>query len=106
MFERINARNEKRTRMAALIMACIIVLFIFASVFFIAHEADHDCTGEDCPVCALIMQCENNLKQIGSGEAAVVTAVATALIFLTLQMHVTASAIISTPILLKTRLNY
>ena len=36
---------------------------------FIAIEADHDCTGEDCPICACIAQCENTLHQIGDGAA-------------------------------------
>ncbi|MFQ9680966.1 MAG: hypothetical protein ACLRZH_13595 [Ruthenibacterium lactatiformans] len=36
---------------------------------FIAKEAHHDCTGEDCPVCACIHQAEQTLKQIGTGSS-------------------------------------
>ena len=50
----------------------VIVLF---SASFIAAEADHDCSGDDCPICACIQQCENTLRQIGScavGQSAVI----------------------------------
>lgn len=48
------------------LMMLFIVLF---SSFFIAAEADHDCCGEDCPICACIYQCENTLHGIGDVPA-------------------------------------
>ena len=32
-------------------------------------EENHNCTGEDCPVCACIHQAEQNLKNLGTGFA-------------------------------------
>lgn len=37
--------------------------------FYIAKEENHNCTGEDCPVCACIHQAEQNLKNLGTGLA-------------------------------------
>lgn len=56
------------------ITACIIGMMMFFvvlfSVFYIAHEANHDCTGEDCPICACVAKCEKALQRIGAGAAA------------------------------------
>ena len=46
------------------IMLLVVVLF---STFYIAHEAAHECTGDDCPICVCIAQCENILRQVGGG---------------------------------------
>ncbi len=63
----INLQSKRLTTSIMTLMMLIIVLF---SVFFIAAEADHDCCGDDCPICACIHLCENTLEQIGSGAAA------------------------------------
>ncbi len=55
----------KYNRIAAGIMALLMLFIMLFSVFYIAAESDHDCTGEDCPICACIGQCENTLHQIG-----------------------------------------
>ena len=48
----------------------IVLLLFFAllfSVHLVAAETDHDCTGEDCPICAVIHQCENTLRSLDPG---------------------------------------
>ena len=41
----------KKKSMAAVI--CIFLIFVtFASLFYVAREEDHNCTGKDCPICA------------------------------------------------------
>ena len=45
--------------------ACIILLTIFTAVFYIASEADHDCTGKDCPICQVIHAAQGILAQTG-----------------------------------------
>ena len=37
--------------------ALILLFCILFSVFFAAVEAGHDCIGDDCPVCASLMEC-------------------------------------------------
>ncbi len=43
-----------RKRLGALILCIGLILVLSVSVVFIAHEADHDCSGEDCPVCRMV----------------------------------------------------
>ena len=56
-------------RIMAGILGMLMLFIMLFSAFYIADEADHDCTGESCPICACIQQCENTLHQIGNGIA-------------------------------------
>ena len=53
---------EKKKRIAALLLAVTVLLVMLYSALFIAAEADHDCAGENCPICAQIAVCQNILK--------------------------------------------
>jgi len=41
-------------RVGALMLCIALALVLAVSTAFIVHEADHDCSGEDCPVCRTI----------------------------------------------------
>ena len=59
--------NRKRQKTFS-IAVCVLFLFItFASLFYIAEEENHYCTGEDCPICANIHQAEQTLRNLGAG---------------------------------------
>ncbi|ENZ05313.1 hypothetical protein [Enterocloster clostridioformis] len=60
--------TKKQKTLAFLTCATFILVALF-SILFIVEEADHDCTGENCPVCACIHQAEQTLKQLGTGVA-------------------------------------
>ena len=65
--------NMKRKR-AFLLVICILFLFVtFASLFYIAKEENHRCTGKDCPICAIIHQAEQTVKNLGNGAITVET---------------------------------
>ena len=50
------------------VAVCILFLFVtFASLFYIVKEENHNCIGEDCPICANIHQAEQTLKNLGNG---------------------------------------
>lgn len=61
----MHTRKQKRL---AFIICMAFIATAFFSVLFIVKEADHDCTGENCPVCACIHQAEQTLKQLGTGD--------------------------------------
>lgn len=63
---RLKKINKRRT--AACIMGILFLLAVLASSFYLAAEANHDCRGGDCPICACMQQCENLLHRIGAGE--------------------------------------
>ena len=43
-----------RKRIAALLLCIGLVFALAVSSAYIAHEAGHDCSGEDCPICRVI----------------------------------------------------
>lgn len=48
---------SKKRRMPARILIVVIILVYFGSPFFVFTHLSHDCTGEDCPICAEIDAC-------------------------------------------------
>lgn len=63
----------KKKRKFSIILSFLFLFVIFASIFYIAKEQNHHCTGEDCPICANIQQAEQVLKNLGDGEIAIVS---------------------------------
>ncbi|AUS97040.1 hypothetical protein CDQ84_12650 [Clostridium thermosuccinogenes] len=58
-------RKSNVIKSAALILCICVAAALFFSTWFILSHADHDCTGDQCPVCAEIQTAENLLKQVG-----------------------------------------
>ncbi len=54
----------KHKRLAAVIFAVLVLVALMTSLFFMSSEADHDCIGEDCPVCAVIALCRTTLETL------------------------------------------
>lgn len=60
--------NHKRTRMMmARIFAVVIALSLLLCIGFLVKEADHTCTGSECPICAMMEQCANTIRLLGAG---------------------------------------
>ena len=66
----MNLSEKKAMRCAAGILGIGMLVIVLLSAIFITVEADHDCTGEECPICVSIRQCESTLRQIGNSAAA------------------------------------
>ncbi|MBQ5316088.1 MAG: hypothetical protein J6I96_00885 [Oscillospiraceae bacterium] len=80
--------------------AVVIAVLILILPFFIAHHADHDCTGDDCPVCAVIYSFERIMGGAGSVQTAV------SLVFCAAVCPAVCIPVMSavTPVMLKVRL--
>lgn len=64
-------RNLQNKRFLAIVLCvCFVAVFLFATAYEI-NEADHICTGHDCPICAHMQQMEQLRQQMST---AVVTA--------------------------------
>lgn len=91
-------------RIEAYIVAIITIAFMLFSVFFIAVELHHDCSGEDCPICSVIHQCENTFKQVFS-SGCVQTAIIMPILFAAVTLLITGSITNETLVSMKVRLN-
>ena len=57
-----------RTMIFAIVF--IMIFISVASLFYIFSETKHECSGENCPVCACIHQAQQALRNLSSGAAA------------------------------------
>ncbi|MCR5272971.1 MAG: hypothetical protein K6E13_08310, partial [Lachnospiraceae bacterium] len=64
-----NRRDFKSNIRIAAACATTIMLLVFVtfSSFYIAREAEHNCTDEDCPICSCIEMCASTLNHIEDG---------------------------------------
>ena len=65
----------KKFRFMTRLLAAVLAVVMLSSAIYIAVEANHDCSGDDCAICRQISICENLLKSLGlAGAAAAITA--------------------------------
>ncbi len=58
-----------KTKRFASVLALLAAFIMLFSVLFIALEADHDCRGEDCAICAQIQVCEDLIRNLLTSTA-------------------------------------
>ena len=66
----------KKLRLITRLLAAVLAAVMLSSAIYIAVEANHNCSGEDCAICHHLQVCENLLKSIGLAGAAAVFAAA------------------------------
>lgn len=67
---------EKKKKVLAALLAVSVLFAMLYSALFIAAHADHDCDGEDCPICYQINVCQNTLKNLSFAVSAAAFAAA------------------------------
>ena len=92
-------------KIVAGIAAFAVLFLVLFSAFFICVEADHDCSGEDCPVCACIQMCETIIRQMIEKLVIAGLFCALAVFFLFLNRDEAAFFVQETPVSLKIRKN-
>lgn len=60
----------KSKRLASVLVLLVAFIMLF-SVLYIALEAEHDCCGEGCAICAQIRVCEDLLRDLMTTAALV-----------------------------------
>lgn len=65
---------SKHKRICAFVTAFLVTAVLLLSGLFIVTHAEHECTGEDCPVCAELQACAATIRLIteAAGTGAVV----------------------------------
>ncbi len=99
-FDRSNSEKSVWKGAAAFIAA----LFFF-SAFFVLIEADHDCCGAGCPICACIHQYENLLRLFGSSLLPAVVQLSGLVLFVLSRTQTVLFFASITPVSQKVRLN-
>ncbi len=66
----------KKKRIISLVVAVAVFFVMLYSALYIAAEANHDCVGENCPICYQISVCQNALKNLSLAVSAVAFAAA------------------------------
>jgi len=67
---------EKKKKVIAVFLTVALLFVMLYSALFIAAEADHDCVGENCPICYQINVCQNALKNLSLAVCAAAFAAA------------------------------
>lgn len=97
----ITAKKRKLT----LFVCLLFLVFVFLSGIYAVREVKHECTGNDCPVCACLHGIGQTLKQLGTGAlrlAAFMPMLCTGIVLVTL---VDLLLSIRTPVSQKIRMN-
>ena len=93
-----------KSRFTTILMAVLLCLSVFGSVFCLAEHTNHECTGENCAVCAILEQCTQRLRSVAAAAAVLirqlVLCMAADVIFVPLFSRIAAA----TPIQLKVKL--
>ncbi|MBQ4247257.1 MAG: hypothetical protein II703_01540 [Ruminococcus sp.] len=95
----------KKAKRAAVVTALVLIVAMLFSVLFIAHEAEHECTGENCQVCMKISACENALKNITGAVAAAAALGVVCYVFVRTLLPIHSFCAASSPITLKVKLS-
>ncbi|MCR4793540.1 MAG: hypothetical protein K5871_12410 [Lachnospiraceae bacterium] len=61
--------RKKNTGCLSVLIAFIFAFIMIAAVYYVATESDHECEGEECPVCECIHVCESILHETMDGAA-------------------------------------
>lgn len=96
--------NHKRA-MAGSIAALVLVIVLFSAVY-LTVESHHDCSGEGCPVCAALTQCEHQIRQIGGAALATALVVTVSLFGAPSVFSIYSHILLTTPVKQKVRLNH
>ncbi len=64
-------RARRRTGSIAVIVSILLFFAVLFSVCYVISEVNHDCSGDNCPICNYIGQCESLLRNVSEGTAAV-----------------------------------
>ena len=65
---------DEHKRIFACVTAFLVTAVLLLSGFFIVTHIEHECTGEDCPVCAELQECAATIRLIteAAGTGAIV----------------------------------
>ncbi len=103
--ETVYNRIQFLERSIAVLIAAVFLFGMLFSALFIAEESLHDCSGEDCPICQMIAQCESFVKRISPAIILAVLAFFSVELACTYRIEACSDIVRTTPLSLRVRLN-
>ena len=100
----MQSENRKK-RLLAGMLGMVFLVAVLLSTFYLVAEAGHDCTGEDCPICACMQQCENTLHTMAYGGVLAVVAVLPMFLLFFRVLSEASKMVQETPVTRKVRMN-
>lgn len=97
--------NSRFIKTLAAVTATAMLLVIVLAGIFIVMEADHDCEGEDCPVCQCLENCQTTLRQLGAVTVTASASLFSVFLLITTCFHLVKVFCNDTPVSTKVRLN-
>ncbi len=91
-------------RITAVLLTIVLCISVLGAVFCLAEHTHHDCTGENCAVCAVLEQCGERLHAAVSSASAAVMLLLTAMYAVGLTDSETCETSHVTPVTLKVKL--
>lgn len=95
---------NKKMRLGAALGAVLLAIALIFSVFFVAAEADHHCSGDHCLICQQIQACQTLLEQLSTTNTASVEVAAICFFALLLLQQTQKNIVASSPVLLRVKL--
>ncbi len=93
-----------KKRILAAVLAALVLAVMLSSSLFIIEHADHDCTGEDCPICQQIYLCTQTIKTLSLAFIAVTVFSALATLIHIIDRQIETACVPRTPVSLKVKL--
>lgn len=97
-------RNKNKRIYAAALCVCI-AAFLVLSFAYEIKEANHDCIGHDCPICAHIQSVENSRQQLSLAVVAFGASLALLIHAITMVLSHVVHFCACSPVQLKVKLN-
>ena len=98
--------KDSKLKIAAGVIAMMMLLYIVFSTFFISLEANHKCEDEEnCPICVCMQICQNTLHQISDFIAVAVVSFVPVLLCVGVSFVISDNLVKETPVSYKIRLN-
>ena len=97
--------NLNKKKIAAGVVCILMIAAVLFSAFYISAESGHDCTGDNCPICACICQCEKTLHQMGDGTPVMTVAAIPVILYVLKAFFAACELLQDTPVSEKVRLN-
>jgi len=95
----------KKRRIIAAVMCFALLLVIVFSAAYIVIEANHNCTGDGCPICHEIQVCQQVLNTVGTAFVRVAVSLGAIFLFIAPVHTLIRTAEVVTLISLKVKLS-